>query len=76
MIVALGCPPIQLLGSGPNQHLTGRLESVVPLEPAERFLDLLPGGFAIGLVQPRQHLVQGAKRLPFEADALGGRGQA
>jgi hypothetical protein len=59
-------------GTPGHDQLARPLEAARRLVPGELALDLAPRLLALGLAQPREHLVQRAERLTREADVLGG----
>ena len=60
-----------LLGASPDDELCLGGESGARLEGGQLLLNLIPGGFLLGLWQAGEHLLQSAEGLAFETDALG-----
>jgi hypothetical protein len=56
-VKTVGCD-VLLSRGGTHQQLAWRDEAIRAVEFGERLSNLLPGGFATGLVEARQHLVQ------------------
>src|SRR5690349_7523629 len=68
--------PSSLCGPRSHQQFARSLEAVARLELRQLALDLVPRLRALGLAQPRQHLVQRPERLAREAQVLGDRRQS